>query len=107
MAQGTVLWYDPDLGYGYIRPEKPGAGGAKIFVHSTAITGDQALEMGDEVTFSKVRGERGIQEAVGVVKMGSLGASSGNIPKEIRAGLPFCCYDAYTLEDCCEPGTES
>jgi cold shock CspA family protein len=106
MPQGTVLWYDPDLGYGFIRPEKPGAGGAKIFVRSTAITGDQALEMGDTVTFSKVEGEQRI-EAVGVVKTGSLGASTGNIPKEIRAGLPFCCYDAYALEDCCESGTES
>ena len=106
MSQGTVLWYDPELGYGFIRPEKLGAGGAKIFVHSTAITGDQALEMGDEVTFSEVRGERGM-EAAGVLKTGSLGASTGNISKETRAGLPFCCYDAYTFEDCCESGTES
>ncbi len=80
MPKGTVLWYDSHLGYGFIRhddPEDPEdvRAARKVFVHRTAITGDQVLEMGDRVTFSKVRGEQGI-EAVGVVKTGSLGAST-------------------------------
>ncbi len=88
MPQGIVLWYDPYLGYGFIRHDDPEdvRETRKIFVDSTNIAGNEALEMGDKVTFSKIRGEQGV-EARNVVKTESLKASTGGIPKEIRAGL--------------------
>ena len=89
MAEGTVLWYSPQLGYGFIRHDDADLAEKetrKVFVDRTNIAGDEALEMGDKVTFSKIRGEQGV-EARNVVKTESLKASTGGIPKEIRAGL--------------------
>ncbi len=88
MAEGTVLWYSAQLGYGFILHHAPEdvRETQKVFVHHTSIEGDEALEMGDKVTFSKISGEQGV-EARNVVKTGSLKASTGGIPKEIRAGL--------------------
>jgi cold shock CspA family protein len=89
MAEGTVLWYSPNLGYGFIRHDEADPGEAetrKVFVDRTNIAGDEALEMGDKVTFSKVRGEQGV-EARNVVRIELAGSSTGNIPKELRAGL--------------------
>ncbi len=89
MAEGTVLWYSPNLGYGFIRQDDADPAKKetlKVFVDRTNIAGAEALEMGDKVTFEKDRGEQGI-EARNVVKTESLRASTGGIPKEIRAGL--------------------
>ncbi len=88
MAKGTVFWYSPELGYGFIRHDDPEdvRETRKIFVDSTNIAGNEALEMGDKVSFSTVRGEQGI-EAINVVKTESLGPLTGGIPKEIRVGL--------------------
>lgn len=34
MATGTVKWFNPTKGYGFIQPE---GGGADVFVHITAV----------------------------------------------------------------------
>ncbi len=89
MAEGTVLWYSPQLRYGsilYVDPEDETREAQKVFVDSTNVAGDEALEMGDKVTFEKIEGEQGVA-ASNVVKTESLGASTGGIPKELRAGL--------------------
>ena len=67
MAEGTVKWFDPSRGFGYITPD---AGGVDVFVQHTAITGPLAegfkvLASGARVTFSTRQGDRG-PEAVRV-----------------------------------------
>ncbi|MFW5472957.1 cold-shock protein [Knoellia sp. CPCC 206450] len=55
---GTVSWYEPAKGYGFITPDR---GDAEIFVHSSAIVGGGVLSDGQRVAFLVVDGERGPQ----------------------------------------------
>jgi CspA family cold shock protein len=55
---GTVSWYEPAKGYGFVAPD---GGGAEIFVHSSAIVGGGVLSEGQRVAFLVVDGERGPQ----------------------------------------------
>lgn len=55
---GTVAWYEPAKGYGFITPDD---GGAQIFVHSSAIVGGGVVSEGQRVAFLVVDGERGAQ----------------------------------------------
>nr|WP_297429172.1 cold shock domain-containing protein [uncultured Actinotalea sp.] len=58
-ADGTVTWYDPDKGFGFIAPD---SGGDDVFVHVKALAGGLTeLEEGDRVTYDVVTGDRGPQ----------------------------------------------
>ncbi|BDU77378.1 cold-shock protein [Mesoterricola sediminis] len=67
MAQGTVKWFNPEKGFGFITPDE---GGADLFVHHTAIqaTGFKTLDEGQRVSFDTGRGQKGPQ-ATNVVKL--------------------------------------
>ena len=54
MATGTVKWYDPEKGFGFIARE----GGDDIFVHRSALNG-QLLGEGDTVEFEVAPGKKG------------------------------------------------
>ncbi len=59
--RGTVKWFDPKKGYGFITKED----GQDIFVHWTAIQmeGFRTLEEGQEVEFEVTEGRKGPQAA--------------------------------------------
>jgi len=55
---GTVSWYEPSKGYGFVTPD---GGGAEIFVHSSAIVSGGVISDGQRVAFLVVDGEKGPQ----------------------------------------------
>ena len=61
MATGTVKWFNPDKGFGFIQPQD---GGKDVFVHITAVqaAGLQSLSENQKVTYEVVT-ERGKQAA--------------------------------------------
>jgi cold shock protein len=65
-VEGTVKWFSRSKGYGFIQRE----GGADVFVHYSAITGDgfRNLEQGDRVEFAIEEGPKG-PHAVEVKKL--------------------------------------
>jgi cold shock protein len=62
MAQGTVKWFNPDKGFGFIAPDD---GSADVFVHFSAIesTGYRTLEENQKVEYNVTQGPKGPQAA--------------------------------------------
>ncbi len=61
MPTGTVKWFNPDKGFGFIQPQD---GGKDVFVHITAVqaAGLQSLDENQRVAYEVVT-ERGKQAA--------------------------------------------
>jgi len=59
---GTVKWFNPDKGFGFITQEN---GGEDVFVHFNAIvsSGYKSLDEGQRVSFEIERGQKGLQAA--------------------------------------------
>ena len=59
MATGTVKWFNPDKGFGFITRED----GPDVFVHFSAIQGDgyRNLEENQAVEFDVTQGPKGPQ----------------------------------------------
>ena len=57
MPKGTVKWFNPTKGYGFIQPS---TGGKDIFVHISAVqkAGLTTLNEGQTVTFDVVTNQR-------------------------------------------------
>ena len=62
MATGTVKWFNPEKGYGFIQPDD---GGKDVFVHISAVerAGLGGLNEGQKVAF-ELETERGRTAAV-------------------------------------------
>lgn len=75
MPQGTVRWFDPERGFGFLAPED---GSADLFVHVSEIAGDggtRLLREGQAVEFEIGEGDRGPQ-ARGVRVTGDVAADA-------------------------------
>jgi CspA family cold shock protein len=61
MENGTVKWFSPKKGYGFITLKD----GQEVFVHYTAIDGQgfRSLEQGEAVSFEVAEGPKGLQAA--------------------------------------------
>ena len=66
MATGTVKWFDPVKGYGFIQPED---GSKDAFVHISAVerAGLSGLREGQKVTYDLVPGRNGKSAAENLV----------------------------------------
>jgi CspA family cold shock protein len=60
MPEGTVKWFNPDKGFGFIAPAE---GGDDLFVHFSEIqsSGYKTLEENQRVTYEVGQGRKGPQ----------------------------------------------
>jgi cold shock protein len=58
VATGTVKWFNPSKGFGFIQPDD---GSKDVFVHITAVesAGMSTLKEGQKVSFELVKGKDG------------------------------------------------
>lgn len=63
VATGTVKWFNPTKGYGFIQPQ--GGGGKDVFVHISAVerAGLNTLNEGQAIEYELVTGRNGKESA--------------------------------------------
>lgn len=66
MATGTVKWFNPTKGYGFIEPQD---GSKDAFVHISAVerAGLHSLREGQKITYELVPGQNGKSSAENLV----------------------------------------
>ncbi|MBD3155632.1 MAG: cold-shock protein [Candidatus Aenigmarchaeota archaeon] len=57
MMEGTIKWYNPRKGFGFIEVEE----GKDIFIHQSQVPEGTHLDEGDKVSFEVEEGEKGPQ----------------------------------------------
>jgi len=69
MATGTVKWFNPAKGYGFIEPDD---GGKDAFVHISAVerAGLSSLNEGQKVSFEVQQGQNGKSSAENLAIIG-------------------------------------
>jgi cold shock protein len=68
MPQGTVKWFNPTKGYGFIAPD---TGGKDVFVHISAVqkAGLRSLSEGQKIGFEIEQQQNGRAAAVNLSKV--------------------------------------
>jgi CspA family cold shock protein len=76
MARGTVKWFNPTKGYGFIQPQ---GGGRDVFVHVSAVerAGLSTLNEGQHIEY-EIEENRGKSSAV-ISRSSDLSASFGAV----------------------------
>lgn len=66
MATGSVKWFNPTKGFGFIQPDE---GGKDVFVHISAVerAGLRTLQEGQKIEFELVEGRDGRSSAENLV----------------------------------------
>lgn len=66
MATGTVKWFNPNKGFGFIEPDE---GGKDVFVHISAVekAGMRSLNEGEKIEY-EIQNERGKDSAQNLKK---------------------------------------
>lgn len=66
MATGSVKWFNPTKGFGFIQPDD---GGKDVFVHISAVerAGLRTLQEGQKIEFELVEGRDGRSSAENLV----------------------------------------
>jgi cold shock protein len=67
MPQGTVKWFNPTKGYGFIAPD---TGGKDVFVHISAVqkAGLRSLNEGQKIAFEVEQQQNGRTAAVNLMQ---------------------------------------
>ena len=67
MPKGTVKWFNPAKGYGFIAPE---TGGKDVFVHISAVqkAGLRTLNEGQKIAFEIEQQQNGRSAAINLAK---------------------------------------
>lgn len=62
MATGTVKWFNPDKGFGFIQPD---TGGNDVFVHISAVeaAGLRTLDDNQKISYEMIEDRRGRSSA--------------------------------------------
>ncbi|WP_445262906.1 cold-shock protein [Pseudokineococcus sp. 1T1Z-3] len=71
---GTVAWFEPTKGYGFLVPDD---GGAEVFVHGSAVVGGAVLVEGQRAAFLVGEGEKGPQAEHVLPLAASSGSTTG------------------------------
>ena len=74
MESGTVVWFSPVKGYGFIKPDDADPETKDVFVHYSGVNGDGGpttpnLHDGQKVTFERASSKKGVK-AVNVSVVG-------------------------------------
>ncbi|MBT5373245.1 MAG: cold-shock protein [Rhodospirillaceae bacterium] len=66
MARGTVKWFNPTKGYGFVEPED---GGKDAFIHISSVerAGLTTLREGQKIEYELVQGQNGKESAENLV----------------------------------------
>jgi CspA family cold shock protein len=69
MATGTVKWFNPTKGFGFIQPDE---GGADVFVHISAVERSNlgSLNEGQKVQYELERDQRSGKMSAGQLQAG-------------------------------------